>query len=120
MTTSTTTSNDAVKARRERLSIPRGSWSPPVGTRRSAVSTQSACPTGSHRPDPGRARDREPARYGDRGALVEHLVVDPLDLVDDAAVQDPCRLDARAAARREQIDARAAGLLEVPHAGDLE
>jgi hypothetical protein len=39
--------------------------------------------------------------------MVEDLVVDALDLVDDAAVEDACRLDARLRIRGEQGDAGA-------------
>ena len=70
--------------------------------------------------DPRRRGHAKPPTDGDRGPVLEDLVVDPLDLVDDAAVEHPGRFDARARRRLEQVDARAGRLLQPAYAGDLE
>ena len=88
---------------------------PPDGERRSGANRDTSAPCGgvgvpfgspgcgtapvTHRVDPGRHCYPDPAGQGDLGAAVEHLVVEALDLVDDAAVEDERRLDAGAAGR---------------------
>ena len=52
--------------------------------------------------------------------MVEDLVVDPLDLVHDAAVEHPGRVDARPGRGLEQVDARAGSVLQPAYPRHLE